>query len=128
MNDDYIQFDNIFQDIQSKKPDLFLIEYVKCFILKVSCLFDAFIEDCTSSSRSTNVSVISSPFVGLTVKSSCLVLGYLDMFTTGFAVGWKISVSQTILPRPLRTKYAYVSVMINNNIVWKLHYKLMKGD
>ena len=40
INDDEIQFANIFQDIQSRKPDLFLTDHdnMKCFIiLEVSC-------------------------------------------------------------------------------------------
>ena len=130
MNDDYIQFDNIFQVIQSKKTDLFLIDYenMNFFILEVSCPFDAFIEDCynTNFQKYKHLCDLLS-VCGFYCKILVFVIGLLGHVHYGFCSGLKNLGIPNRLAKAI-TKYASVSVMIGTNIVWKLRYKLIKGD
>ena len=130
VNDDEIQFANIFQDIQSRKPDLFLIDYdnMKCFILEVSCPFDAFIEDCYNT-KFQNYQLLCDLLTvcGFDCKILVFVIGSLGHVHYRFRSGLKKLGVPNRVAKAI-TKYASVSVMIGTNIVWKLRYKLTRGD
>ena len=130
MNDDEIQLANIFQDIQSKKPDLFLINHdnMKCFILEVSCPFDAFIEDCYNTKFQKYKLLCDLLTVcGFNCKILVFVIGSLGHVHYRFCSGLKKLGVPNRAAKAI-TKYASVSVMIGTNTVWNLRYKPIKGD
>ena len=130
MNDDEIQFANIFQHIQARKPDLFLIDHanMKCFILEVSCPFDAFIEDCYNAKFQKYQSLCDLLTVcGFDCKILVFVIGSLGHVHHRFRSGLKKLGIPSRVAKAI-AKYASISAMIGTNIVWKQRYRLIKND
>ena len=127
-DDDDIEFANIFKSIQARKPDLFLIDHenMKCFILEVSCPFDAFIEECYNTKFQKYMPLCDMLTIcGFDCKILVFVIGSLGhvhyRFCSGLRkLGFPIRVAKAV------AKYTSISAMIGTNIIWKIRNRLTK--
>ena len=129
-DDDEIQFANIFQDIQARKPDLFLIDHecMKCFIVEVSCPFDAFIEDCYNAKFQKYQPLCKLLTIcGFDCKIFVFVIGSLGHVHYRFRSGLKKLGLPNRVTKAI-AKYGSISVMIGTNIIWRIRYRLIEDN